>query len=130
MNKTMYRGYALAMAANGLRPTSFGRLSRHFEWNATVIGNDDAWIAGNEVAGVFWPSHAGYTSRKKMVIFLKELLDAERCCFAVTENVGKMLERIGWIYAGRCLVDYPYPQEKTLWVNYLDMVAPWPPKEA
>ncbi len=129
VTKGMWKGYAKAMIANGLRPISFYRLSDHFDRNGEIIGDEDCWLGGNEVGGVFWPSHGGYTSLRRMRNFLVELLDGRPTCFAVTEKVGRLLERQGWVYAGRVVVDYPYTQEKVLLVNYMWMVPSWPPSE-
>lgn len=125
--KEQYKDYAVAMGKNGCRPLSFGRLSSHLErYEIEDHQHKSAWIAGVDCGGVFLPSHVGYNSMRHLVELLSVLLDGDRqVCLAVKPNMGQMLQRCGWVYAGTVEVDYPTVQEKTVWVNHMDMVPDW-----
>ena len=125
--KEQYKGYAVAMSKNGCRPLSVGRLSSHLErGDVEDYQHKSAWIAGVDLEGTFLPSHVGYSSMRHLVELLSILLDDTRqICIAVKPNMGLMLQRCGWVYAGTVDVDYPYPQEKTVWVNQVHMVPDW-----
>jgi hypothetical protein len=126
LNTGDYKGYATAMHQNGCRPISYGRLNWHVSHNCEVRRFKSAWIAGVEENGVFLPSHVGYNSPRDIVGLLRQLLDGdEKIYLAVKENMGKQLQKIGWVYAGRVEVDYPYPQEKVIYVNQVDMIPDW-----
>lgn len=126
INKNEYKGYAVAMNKNNCRPISWGRLDCHVSNYCDLHRHKSAWIAGQVEGGFFMPSHCGYNSLRDMVGLLHQLLDSEdKIYLAVKENMGTQLQRIGWVYAGRVEVDYPYPQEKVVYVNHIDMVPDW-----
>jgi len=127
ISKSDYIGYAKAMAANKKRPISWQRLDWHIFNHAEIKRFNSAWIAGQYILErkdeIFTPSHVGYNSKRDLISLLNSLLDGEeKVAFAVLPDMGKMLERLGYIYAGRMEVDYPIQQEKVFYVNQVEMI--------
>lgn len=124
-----YKNYAITMGKNHCRPLSWGRLERHLD-GCDFRSHKNSFLAGQSIdwqgISVFCPSHFFPASQRDGLELLRQLLDAdEPIVFAVLPKMGRMLEKIGYVFAGRLEVNYPTKQEKVLYVNNVDLVPAW-----
>jgi len=119
----IWKRYAITMGKNGKKPLSFERFKSHVERRCVAINHGDTYLFGEMLDGVLFVSHWSPKSAREGATLLADTLGLD---FQVVLNVlpgkmSKMLSRLGLHPHGEVEVDYPYPQTKIVFSNWVQV---------